>query len=115
MVAASNEHRVTRNHWLREKSDLETRNFQLLALHTQLQGTLRKKEKDYEKLQNHLEKAVRDTQKSKAIIYISKPLQKNLSLGRYFHCYVCVLLTTSNVYTRINFSYRVESYILYYW
>jgi hypothetical protein len=80
MVAAANEHRELRNQWLREKSELEGRNFQLLSLHTQLQGSMRKKEKDYEKLQTQLEKLVKDSQRgSKAVITISKPLQKNLS------------------------------------
>lgn len=74
------EHRETRNHWLSEKSELESRTFQMLALQTQIQGTMRKKEKDYEKLQGQLDKVVRDSMRgNKAVIIVSKPLQKNSS------------------------------------
>ena len=74
------EHRETRNHWLSEKSELESRTFQMLALQTQIQGTMRKKEKDYEKLQGQLDKVVRDSMRgNKAAIIVSKPLQKNSS------------------------------------
>ena len=45
------EQRDLRSSWLREKGELETRCFQLQALQTQIQGTLRKKEKDYDRLQ----------------------------------------------------------------
>ena len=52
----------------------------MLALQTQIQGTMRKKEKDYEKLQGQLDKVVRDSQRgNKAVITVSKPLQKNSS------------------------------------
>jgi hypothetical protein len=51
MSALRAEHREVKCLWLSEKSDLESRCFQLQALHTQLQGTLRKKEKDYDRLQ----------------------------------------------------------------
>lgn len=55
----------------------------MLALQTQAQGTMRKKEKDYEKLQGQLEKVVRDSMRgNKAAIVISKPLQKNSSQVR---------------------------------
>lgn len=80
LAAAANEHRDTRNHWLAEKSELESRTFQMLALQTQIQGTMRKKEKDYEKLQGQLDKVVRDSLRgNKAVIVVSKPLQKNSS------------------------------------
>jgi hypothetical protein len=80
MAAAALEHRETRNHWLSEKSELESRTFQMLALQTQIQGTMRKKEKDYEKLQGQLDKVVRDSMRgNKAVIVVSKPLQKNSS------------------------------------
>ena len=74
------EHRDTRNHWLNEKSELESRSFQMLALQTQIQGTMRKKEKDYEKLQSQLDKVVRDSLRgNKSVNTVSKPLQKNSS------------------------------------
>lgn len=83
LAAAVLEHRDTRNHWLSEKSELESRNFQMLALQTQVQGTMRKKEKDYEKLRGQLEKVVRDSMRgNKAAIVVSKPLQKNSSQVR---------------------------------
>ena len=54
--------------------------FQMLALQTQIQGTMRKKEKDYEKLQSQLDKVVRDSLRgNKSVITVSKPLQKNSS------------------------------------
>jgi hypothetical protein len=84
MAAIVVEQRETRNHWLREKTELEGRIFQIQALNTQFQGSLRKKEKDYERLQLQLEKLVKDsnrgTQKS-SVIMISKPLPKNSSQG----------------------------------
>ena len=80
LAAVAVEHRENRNHWLAEKSELESRTFQMLALQTQYQGTMRKKEKDYEKLQGQLDKLVRDSQRgNKAVITVSKPLQKNSS------------------------------------
>ena len=80
LAVAVLEHRDTRNHWLSEKSELESRNFQMLALQTQVQGTMRKKEKDYEKLQGQLDKVVRDSMRgNKSTIIVSKPLQKNSS------------------------------------
>lgn len=52
----------------------------MLALQTQVQGTMRKKEKDYEKLQGQLDKVVRDSMRgNKSAIIVSKPLQKNSS------------------------------------
>ena len=52
----------------------------MLALQTQIQGTMRKKEKDYEKLQSQLDKVVRDSLRgNKSVITVSKPLQKNSS------------------------------------
>ena len=51
LAATIAEHREQRNQWLREKVEMESRNCQLLALHTQLNARNIKKEKDYEKLQ----------------------------------------------------------------
>ncbi len=51
MNALKAEHRDLKCTWLSEKGELESRCFQLQALHTQLQGSLRKKEKDYDRLQ----------------------------------------------------------------
>lgn len=80
MAALATEHREVRNHWLSEKSDLEGRFHQMQALHTQLQGTLKKREKDYDKLQGQLAKLVRDSVRgNKACMTISLPLKKNLS------------------------------------
>jgi predicted nuclease with TOPRIM domain len=77
--AMCNESRQLRMQWLAEKNDLEARVFQTVSLNTQLQGTLRKKEKDFEKLQNQLLKLVKDTSRAKPMITLSKPLQKNSS------------------------------------
>jgi len=77
MSALKNEHRELRNQWLAEKSELESRCFQLQALQTQYQGTMRKKEKEFEKLQSQLIKTIKDGQRSqKAVITVSKPLQR---------------------------------------
>jgi hypothetical protein len=51
MSALKTEQRDLKCLWLSEKGELETRCFQLQALQTQIQGTLRKKEKDYDRLQ----------------------------------------------------------------
>lgn len=77
------EHREVKNHWLAEKSDLQTRNFQMQALNTQYAGSLKKKEKDFEKLQNQLAKTVKDANKAQAkpAIVMSLPVRKNLSQG----------------------------------
>jgi hypothetical protein len=61
MSAMVVEKRETTNQWLQEKNDLQGRLFQLQALNTQLQGTLKKKEKDYDKLQAQLSKLVKDS------------------------------------------------------
>ena len=74
------EQRQLRNRWLEEKTELENKVFQVLALQTQVQGSLRKKEKDYERLQNQLAKVVRDGSKAnKAMVTISKPIKQNSS------------------------------------
>ncbi|RYG69562.1 hypothetical protein EON64_02380 [archaeon] len=74
------EHREVKNYWLAEKSDLQTRYFQIQALNTQVTGTLKKKEKDYDKLQMQLSKIVKDGQKgNKAVIQMSAPLKRNFS------------------------------------
>jgi hypothetical protein len=77
------EHREVKNHWLTEKSELQTRNFQMQALNTQYAGSLKKKEKDFEKLQNQLAKTVKDANKAQAkpAIVMSLPVKKNLSQG----------------------------------
>lgn len=51
MSALKAEQRDLKCLWLSEKGELESRCFQLQALQTQIQGTLRKKEKDYDRLQ----------------------------------------------------------------
>jgi chromosome segregation ATPase len=76
--ALQQEQRESRNRWVEEKADLESKVFQMLAVQTQVQGSLRKKEKDHEKLQNQLAKAVREGNKSnKTMISISKPIKQN--------------------------------------
>lgn len=77
------EHRDMRNHWVAEKSDLQTRIFQVQAQNTQVMGTLKKKEKDFEKLQNQLAKIVKDSSRGQAkpSIVMSLPVKKNLSQG----------------------------------
>jgi len=90
MSALRAEQRELKCLWLSEKSELESRCFQLQALHTQLQGTLRKKERDYDRLQTQLSKAVKESQKPPRggsgqqqgftpVISISQPLKKNSS------------------------------------
>lgn len=75
------EHREVKAHWLAEKNDLQSRFHQVQALNTQIQGTLKKKEKDFDKLQNQLAKVVKDAAKGQAkpAIYLSVPIKKNLS------------------------------------
>ena len=88
-----------RNRWAEEKADLENKVFQMLAVQTQCQGTLRKKEKDYDKLQLQLSKLVKgivnfltnywilsnstlsieSNKGNKAMITISKPIKANSS------------------------------------
>ena len=81
ITTLNNEHRDIRNRWLSEKSDLEGRLFQLQALNTQVQGTMKKKEKDFEKLQTQLSKIVKDSMRSlkPPALMISVPLKKNIS------------------------------------
>lgn len=48
-----------------------------------MQGTLRKKEKDYDKLQQQLLKLNKDSQRgSKSTIVISKPLARNMEQNK---------------------------------
>ena len=70
-----------KNNWLAEKSDLQTRIFQIQALNTQTTGSLKKRDKDFEKLQNQLAKIVKEANKSQAkpAIIMSLPVKKNLS------------------------------------
>jgi Ni,Fe-hydrogenase I large subunit len=78
MSAMQEDQRLLRCHWLAEKNDLETRCFQAQGLATQYQGTIRKKDKDYEKLQTQLAKMVKDSQRGqKAVAVITRPLPKN--------------------------------------
>lgn len=79
--ALTSEHRDLKNHWLAEKSDLQSRLFQVQALNTQIHGTLKKKEKDYEKLQSQMSKLVKDSGRGapKPSITISVPLKKAFS------------------------------------
>jgi len=80
VAALQQEQRENRNRWVEEKADLENKVFQMLAVQTQVQGSLRKKEKDHEKLQAQLTKAVRESNKaSKSMIQISKPIKQNSS------------------------------------
>lgn len=81
LSAMVQEHRELKNHWLAEKSDLQTRLFQIQALNTQVQGTLKKKDKDYDKLQAQLSKLVKDAGRgaAKPSITVSVPLKKAFS------------------------------------
>ena len=81
-TAMQAEHREMRNHWLNEKTELENKVFQIQSLLTQTKAAVIKKDKDYEKMQNQLSKAIRDGtrgQKEKQGITISKPLPKKTS------------------------------------
>lgn len=74
------EQRELRNHWMQEKTELDGKMFQLQALQTQVQGTMRKKEKEFEKLQGHLQKQVKDSLRGQKIgVVMSKPAPKNSS------------------------------------
>jgi hypothetical protein len=82
-----------RNHWLSEKADLEGRLFQIQSLNTQYQGTLKKRDKEIDRLQQLLAKTVKDSQTKSApisgkekqpsrgfsIVFATIPLKKNLS------------------------------------
>jgi hypothetical protein len=75
-----NEQRELRNHWMAEKADLQSRFCQVQSLNTQIQGSLKKKEKEFEKLQNQLTKIVKDSCKSvKSTMIVSLPLKKPTS------------------------------------
>lgn len=74
------EHREVKNHWLAEKSDLQSRLCQVQALNTQISGTMKKKEKDFDKLQTQMAKLVKDANKTvKATMVLTAPLKKSLS------------------------------------
>jgi uncharacterized protein YukE len=74
------EQRELRNHWAQEKNELESRMFQLTALQTQVEGTMKKKEKEFEKLQTLLQKQVKDSQQGQKVgVTVSKPIPKNSS------------------------------------
>ena len=79
--ALTAEHRDVKQQWLGDKADLHNRFCQVQALNTQVQGTLKKKDKDFEKLQSQLAKLVKDGNKAQAkpAILLSLPIRKNLS------------------------------------
>ena len=81
MSALTAEHREVKQQWLGDKADLHNRFCQVQALNTQVQGTLKKKDKDFEKLQSQLAKIVKDGNKAQAkpSIMLSIPVRKNLS------------------------------------
>jgi hypothetical protein len=93
------EQRDMRNHWVAEKSELQTRIFQVQALNTQTTGTLKKKEKDFEKLQNQLAKIVKDANRGQAkpAIVMSLPVKKNLSQGSGEHGTAASILKDSEL------------------
>ena len=64
LAATSNDHKTQKSRWLAEKTELEGKLFQLIATQTQFQGTLRKKEKEFEKLQAYLQKQVTSSNNS---------------------------------------------------
>ncbi len=75
-----NEQRELRNHWMAEKADLQSRLCQVQTLNTQFQGSLKKKEKEFDKLQSQLLKLVKDsTRGMKSTILISAPPKKVFS------------------------------------
>lgn len=90
MASAADEYRENRGRWLQEKNELLSRCMQVQALVTQAQGTLRKREKDFERLQNQYEKLLtKETNKSNkekglavSGIMITKPLPKQISQTR---------------------------------
>lgn len=102
ILRSNQEHREVRNHWLSEKADLEGRMFQLQALNTQYQGTLKKRDKEIDRLQQLLAKTVKDSQtkaasssmptkdkqtvRSFSIVFATLPLKKNLS--QVIHCFL---------------------------
>jgi chromosome segregation ATPase len=81
LSAQTTEQRELKNRWLQEKTDLDNRYHQAETLSTQLQGTLKKKDKDFDKLQSQLAKIVKDGNKGQAkpCIQMSQPVRKNLS------------------------------------
>jgi hypothetical protein len=82
MSALQEDQRQTRCHWLAEKNELESRLFQLQGLTTQYQGTIRKKDKEYDKLQIQLSKLVKESQRGqKSVIVLTKPLPKYVNEG----------------------------------
>lgn len=101
--ALTMEHREVKNHWLAEKSDLQSRWFQIQALNTQMTATLKIKEKDYEKLQNQLSKLVRDTNKAqKMSIVITAPVKKNLSQDKSANAAINQILKDTQIVAMKN-------------
>ena len=77
LEAIKEDKQATERLWLAEKNDLNSRLHQANALVTQYQGTARKKDKDYDRLQNQLAKMVKDSQRGqKSVIVLTKPLPK---------------------------------------
>jgi len=85
MAAAADEHRAAKTRWQEERGELLSRCLQVQALVTQAQGSIRKKDKDFERLQGLYEKALTrcsdkgTKDKDRHCINISKPLPKTLS------------------------------------
>ena len=72
--------REMRNHFMQEKNDLESKVFQSHSLLIQVQGSLKKREKEWDRLQQQLCKNVKDQQKNqKSQVNISKPILKSFS------------------------------------
>jgi hypothetical protein len=60
MAAFVSDQKLFRTKWTAEKSELEGKVFQLIAAQTQYQGTIRKKDKEFEKLQLYLQKQIKE-------------------------------------------------------
>ena len=74
------EQRELRSHWLQEKNEIESKMYQLQALQTQVQATMKKKEKEFEKLQGLLQKQIKDSMRGQKMgVVMSKPIPKNSS------------------------------------
>ena len=77
LSAVQGELRQMRGQWAAERSELEGRIFQTLALQQSTLGSMRKKERDFSGLQTQLMKHVRDASKAqKSVIVVSKPLPR---------------------------------------
>jgi len=73
------DHRSQKASFERERQELSGQVFQSQSLLASVKGTTIKKEKEMERLQMQLQKLTKDAQRgNKAVMQISKPLQKNL-------------------------------------